>query len=263
MTDEQRGFRRHVARVRRPRRSGAGSRAAHARLEHLGAHARGRVRRPQRCAREQGLRLLLPADHRGRRLRGFEHPHRDLQQRHPPARRRRSRAGDGEGSVRVRRSDPACDRGAGPDPHVLLRELVHDRVATSLSPGLAAAAGQEGRVVHPRADVAALRPDLPGRHGRAARLGRRRSGSRALRGDRPGGGARGVGVHLVVHARRPGARACADPDRHHHRCHDDRLRDLGVCVDVEPRDEERGAVRVLRRRARRWCRGSRARRSAS
>ena len=111
----------------------------------------------------------------------------------------------------------------------------------------------------PRAKVGAYNADpawlvvVLGEHGlprRLARSARQRPGSRVVRGPVPRDDVRVVVVHRLVPPARRRAVARADPvgDRHERRAGD--LRVVRDGVDAERRHPQRGAVRLLRRRAR-------------
>ena len=70
-------------------------------LAGVGTHARGRVRRSQRRARREGIRLVLPAGDRRRRLHARTHPFINRHQRHGPARHSGRRAHPCQRSLRV------------------------------------------------------------------------------------------------------------------------------------------------------------------
>ena len=114
-------------RRRRPgsRRSGPGSRPRCS--AGLGPDARDRVRRPQRGARGQGVRLVLPADHRRGRVPAGRDAGRRVHDADAPPRHHGTGAGVGEDRVRLGEGGPACDRHPRARPDVLLRELVHRR----------------------------------------------------------------------------------------------------------------------------------------
>ena len=106
----------------------------------VGTHARDRVRRSQRRAGREGIRLVLPARDRRRRLRARTHPFVDHHQPHGPARHSGRRAHACQGSLRVVGRHSEGDRRARSGAHDLLRDLVHDRAAAHVPPGVAATA---------------------------------------------------------------------------------------------------------------------------
>ena len=162
--------RRHQQGAQTHRRT-AESVATSAPVAGVGTHAGDRVPRSQRRAGREGVRLVLPARHRRRRVHARGHPLVD-----PHRRSRPGSASEGTLSTMAREAFASADdvRSAtgvlGLVLTHLLRQLLHDRVAAGLSPRVAATrttrvwrllagldvpAGGPGRARHPRRRSAA------------------------------------------------------------------------------------------------------------
>src|SRR5215510_3070907 len=150
----------------------------------MGSDARNGVHRPQHRPGGQGVRLVLPAHHRRRRLpaRAPAHvrPHCDDPSPGPD----RRCAGHGQAGVHLRRRHPPGHRPARPGLDGLLRQLVHDRAPARLPPRLAPAPrGEGGRQLRPGDRLGGGVPRLLGAAG--------------WRAQRPGGGG-GIAGFVVV-----------------------------------------------------------------
>ena len=198
--------------------------ATASRVAGVGADAGGRVHRSQRGVGGQGVRVVLPAGDRRRRVHARRHPRIARQLSHVPARPPRRRPDSHPRSVRVVRRASAGDRRARARAHDLLRQFVHDGVAARLLPRMAATAPRRCRRVLAWLGVPGRRA---GGHGAARWVRRRRRWwvpSRPLRHCGAGGDVGVVVVQCVVSAARRGAGASACADRCDHRRGDGGIR---------------------------------------
>ena len=88
----------------------------------------------------QGVRVVLPAGDRGRRVLAG-HPILDLLDAHAPAGDRGIGPQHGQAGLRLGQGRPAGDRDPRLDLHLLLRRIVHHRHPARLPPGLATRPG--------------------------------------------------------------------------------------------------------------------------
>jgi hypothetical protein len=216
----------------------------------MGSDARNGVHRPQHRPGGQGVRLVLPAHHRRRRVRARAPPHVHLHYADSSPGHHWRFAGHGQAGVRLRRGHPPGHRPARPGPGDLLRQLVHDRAAARLPPRLAAAPREGGRQLRPGGRLGGGIPRLHGAAGwRAQRPGERRGDSRIRRS-----GAGLVHCHLVVHcladAQGAGTAPGSAPQWLDHGDCPFRLCAVGDAVDAEQCDEQQSPIRHLRGGAR-------------
>ena len=199
----------------------------------LGAPARGRVRRPQRRARREGVRLLLPARDRRRRLRPRPDP--DLHHH-----RARGQAGSAGGRARRSSREAFASSDDVRKATGLFGLVLTIFFATSFTTSLQRVYLRAWRRP-PRGGIDVywhgvtwLAGDhwCPRRSRAPSWRARRRARSGPVRAAVARRSRPGCGVHRLVAAARRGARAGAGPDRRDHQPRPHRLRALRGGLDA-------------------------------